>query len=83
VRMLVLGAAVSGSAAARLGRRKGHTVTVYDQRPGAGASLLGDGIGVVTGRWDPDLLVGIELVVTSSGAKSSLPGATSRCRLWR
>jgi UDP-N-acetylmuramoylalanine--D-glutamate ligase len=67
LRLLVLGAAVSGSAAARLGRRKGHSVTVYDQRPAAGANLLGEGIGVVTGRWDPDLLVGIELVVTSPG----------------
>jgi UDP-N-acetylmuramoylalanine--D-glutamate ligase len=65
--VLVLGAAVSGAAAARLARRKGHTVTVYDQRAGAGSSLLGDGIGVVSGRWDPDLLAGIDLVVTSPG----------------
>jgi UDP-N-acetylmuramoylalanine--D-glutamate ligase len=65
--VLVLGAAVSGAAAARLARRKGHTVTVYDQRVGAGSSLLGDGIGVVSGRWDPDLLAGIDLVVTSPG----------------
>jgi UDP-N-acetylmuramoylalanine--D-glutamate ligase len=34
---------------------------------GAGSSLLGDGIGVVSGRWDPDLLAGIDLVVTSPG----------------
>ena len=65
--MLVLGAAISGAAAARLAKRKGHAVTVYDQRPGAGSSLLGDGVGVVTGRWDPDLLSGIDLVVTSPG----------------
>jgi UDP-N-acetylmuramoylalanine--D-glutamate ligase len=65
--MLVLGAAVSGTAAARLGRRLGHSVTVYDQRAGAGASLVGEGIGVVTGRWDPDLLAGVDLVVTSPG----------------
>lgn len=63
----MLGAAVSGTAAARLARRKGHTVTVYDQRAGAGSSLLGDGVGVVSGRWDPDLLAGIDLVVTSPG----------------
>ena len=65
--MLVLGAAVSGAAAARLAKRKGHAVTVYDQRPGAGNSLLGEGIGVVSGGWDPDLLAGIELVVASPG----------------
>lgn len=65
--MLVLGAAVSGAAAARLAKRKGHAVTVYDQRSGAGNSLLGEGIGVVSGRWDPDLLAGIELVVASPG----------------
>ncbi|MGH8957552.1 MAG: UDP-N-acetylmuramoyl-L-alanine--D-glutamate ligase [Acidimicrobiia bacterium] len=65
--MLVLGAAISGAAAARLAKRKGHAVTVYDRRPGAGSNLLGDGIGVVSGRWDPDLLAGIELVVASPG----------------
>ena len=65
--MLVLGAAVSGAAAARLAKRKGHAVTVFDQRPGAGNSLLAEGIGVVSGRWDPDLLAGIELVVASPG----------------
>ncbi len=65
--MLVLGAAISGAAAARLGRRKGHSVTVYDQRAGTGSSLMGEGIGLVSGRWDPDLLAGIDLVVTSPG----------------
>ena len=67
MRMMVLGAAVSGSAAARLGKRLGYSVTVYDQRPGAGATLMGDGIGMVTGRWDPDLLFGVGLVVASPG----------------
>ncbi|HJU80823.1 MAG TPA: UDP-N-acetylmuramoyl-L-alanine--D-glutamate ligase [Acidimicrobiia bacterium] len=65
--MLVLGAAVSGAAAARLAKRKGHAVTVFDQRPDAGRSLLGEGIGLVSGRWDPELLTGIELVVASPG----------------
>jgi UDP-N-acetylmuramoylalanine--D-glutamate ligase len=66
-RLLVLGAAVSGSAAARLGKRLGYSVTVYDQRANAGPALMGEGIGVVTGRWDPDLLAGIGLVVASPG----------------
>ncbi len=67
MRMLVLGAAVSGTAAARLGKRLGYSVTVYDQRQGAGTALMGEGIGIVTGRWDPDLLLGIGLVVASPG----------------
>jgi len=67
MRMLILGAAVSGSAAARLGKRLGYSVTAYDQRPAAGAGLVGEGIGIVTGRWDPDLLLGMGLVVASPG----------------
>jgi UDP-N-acetylmuramoylalanine--D-glutamate ligase len=67
MRMLVLGAAVSGTAAARLGKRLGYSVTVYDQRQGAGAALVGEGVGVVAGRWDPDLLLGVGLVVPSPG----------------
>ncbi|HSL26597.1 MAG TPA: UDP-N-acetylmuramoyl-L-alanine--D-glutamate ligase [Acidimicrobiia bacterium] len=67
MRLLVLGGAISGSAAARLGRRLGHSVTVYDQSAAVGAGLIGEGIGLVTGRWDPDLLTGVDLVVTSPG----------------
>ena len=67
MRLLVLGAAVSGAGAARLGKRLGYSVTVYDQRSDAGTPLMGEGIGVVTGRWDPDLLAGIGLVVASPG----------------
>jgi UDP-N-acetylmuramoylalanine--D-glutamate ligase len=74
--MLVLGAAVSGAAAARLAKRKGYAVTVYDQRPGVGGSLLGEGIGIVSGRWDPDLLAGIELVVASPGVPLRSPPIT-------
>lgn len=67
MRLLVLGAAVSGSAAARLGKRLGYSVTVFDQRADAGMALVGEGIAVVTGRWDPELLAGIGLVVASPG----------------
>ncbi|HEY7583618.1 MAG TPA: UDP-N-acetylmuramoyl-L-alanine--D-glutamate ligase [Acidimicrobiia bacterium] len=72
----MLGAAVSGAAAARLAKRKGYAVTVYDQRPGVGGSLLGEGIGIVSGRWDPDLLAGIELVVASPGVPLRAPPIT-------
>ena len=74
--MLVLGAAISGTAAARLGRRRGFAVTVFDQRPGAGTELLGEGMAVVTGRWDSDLLNGIDLVVTSPGVPLRSPAIT-------
>lgn len=67
MRLLVLGAGVSGAAAARLGRRLGYSVTVFDQDRAAGSGLIGEDIGTVTGRWEPDLLTGIDLVVTSPG----------------
>jgi UDP-N-acetylmuramoylalanine--D-glutamate ligase len=67
MRLLVLGAAVSGAAAARLGRRLGYAVTVFDEDRAGGFDLIGEGIGTVTGRWEPDLLTGIDLVVTSPG----------------
>ena len=74
MRVLVLGAAVSGAAAARLARRLGHAVTVYDRSPGAGAELAAEGIAVTTGEWDRQVLEGMDLVVTSPGIpERSLP----------
>lgn len=67
MRMLVLGAAVSGTAAARLGQRLGYRVTVFDSNPRTSAGLVGEGIAVVAGEWEPDLLTGIDLVVASPG----------------
>ena len=66
-RTLVLGAAVSGAAAARLARRLGHSVTVYDERPEALAGLLAEGFGTISGTWDVVDLTGVDLVVTSPG----------------
>ena len=63
MRTLVLGAGVSGRAAARLARRLGHRVTVYDRRPVNDV----EGAAVVSGEWDPLLLQGIDLVVASPG----------------
>jgi UDP-N-acetylmuramoylalanine--D-glutamate ligase len=67
MRVLVLGAARSGTAAARLARADGHRVTVFDEKPLEASALVADGIGVVSGAWSPDLLSGIDLVVASPG----------------
>jgi UDP-N-acetylmuramoylalanine--D-glutamate ligase len=67
MRTLVLGAASSGMAAARLAKRLGHTVTVFDERPEVAGAVLGQGHAAVTGRWDPTMLDGVDLVVTSPG----------------
>lgn len=66
-RTLVLGAAVSGVAAARLARRLGHSVTVYDERPQQLESVAADGFATIAGSWDPITLHGVDLVVTSPG----------------
>ncbi len=67
MRTLVLGGAVSGSAAARLAARIGYRVTVYDANPAVVQSALAEGFSAVGGPWDPSLLIGIELVVVSPG----------------
>lgn len=63
-RVLVLGAGVSGQAAARLASRKGMAVTVFDE---SAVAMGDDGVGVATGAWDPMLLEGVDLVVASPG----------------
>lgn len=63
-RVLVFGAGVSGIAAARLATSKGMAVTVFDE---SASAAMGEGFGVATGMWDPVLLEGIDLVVTSPG----------------
>lgn len=74
MRTLVLGAATSGAAAARLARDLGHSVTVFDERPDHAMALITDGFSVVIGEWDPVLLEGTDLVVTSPGfPERSLP----------
>src|SRR5918994_235554 len=64
-RLLVLGAGVSGMAAARLAVGEGMTVTMYDEA----VANIGDGLdyGMAFGEWDPLLLEGIDLVVASPG----------------
>jgi UDP-N-acetylmuramoylalanine--D-glutamate ligase len=71
MRVLILGAAVSGKAAAELALRLGHTVTIFDEKPSEQTDLA---VGLVSGRWDRELLGGVDLVVTSPGfSERSLP----------
>jgi UDP-N-acetylmuramoylalanine--D-glutamate ligase len=67
VKVLVLGAAVSGIAAARLARRVGHDVEVYDQRARAVARLRGEGFALHSGTWSGRALHDVDLVITSPG----------------
>ncbi len=64
-RVLVLGAGVAGLAAARLADGLGMTSTVYDRSPSEQALL--EGHSIASGSWDPLLLQGVDLVVTSPG----------------
>ncbi|HEX2154368.1 MAG TPA: UDP-N-acetylmuramoyl-L-alanine--D-glutamate ligase [Acidimicrobiia bacterium] len=74
MRLLVLGAGVSGLAASTLARRQGHSVTIYDDGRPEAAPLLEIGVGLVSGGWDAGLLDGIDLVVASPGfPERSLP----------
>ena len=86
MRTLVLGAAVSGRAAARLAIRSGQRVTVWDADPAAAASLTSEGIPAVGGSWNADLLEGVDLVVVSPGIpERALPVVEtleSRVPLW-
>lgn len=67
MRILVLGAAVSGLAAASLASRSGHAVAVYDSSPDRTASIIAGGVAAFSGEWDAGYLDGIDLVVASPG----------------
>lgn len=68
MRVLVIGAAVSGRAAAALAQQQGDDVVIYDRSKTATAGLSGDdGFSVAMGEWDRGLLHDVELVVTSPG----------------
>ena len=67
MRVLVLGAAVSGRGAAALLRRDGTEHLVYDRRPEALASLAAQGSETAAGEWRDELLRDADLVVASPG----------------
>jgi UDP-N-acetylmuramoylalanine--D-glutamate ligase len=64
-RILILGAGVSGVAAAKLALRRGASATLYDRDPSPEAYATG--MSVASGPWDPVLLNGIDYVVASPG----------------
>jgi len=68
---LVIGAAVSGRAAAALLRTSGETVVVYDADPAAVRGVAAD--RVHGGAWDRSLLHDVDLVVTSPGVPEHAP----------
>ncbi|MDH3464185.1 MAG: UDP-N-acetylmuramoyl-L-alanine--D-glutamate ligase, partial [Acidimicrobiia bacterium] len=71
-RILVLGAGVSGLAAARLAASRGLSVTIFESNPTSEA--LGSGFGMASGPWDHLLLTGVDVVVASPGfSERSLP----------
>ncbi len=67
MRVLVLGAAVSGLAAAQLAARSGHVVSIYDSRPERASDIIARGFAALIGDWDADHLTGVDLVVASPG----------------
>ncbi len=86
---LVVGAARSGLAAARLLHRHGARVRVCDRRTAAEASEAGEAVGALAalgieaiwGRDDPSLLEGRDLVVWSPGIPDTHPiAAAARAR---
>ena len=64
---LILGAGVSGVAAARLACTLGHSVSVYDRSSKATMKLRERGYAVHSGSWADLLLRDIDLVVASPG----------------
>lgn len=64
-RLLILGTGVSGLAAARLARRLGLSTSLFTEGDVPGSVVAEFGCAV--GAWDPELLMGIDVVVASPG----------------
>jgi UDP-N-acetylmuramoylalanine--D-glutamate ligase len=73
VRHLVLGAGVSGGAAARLLRRHDAEVVVFDQSAEALAGLHDDALEMHSGEWRKDYLKGVGAVIASPGFPEHSP----------
>jgi UDP-N-acetylmuramoylalanine--D-glutamate ligase len=72
MRVLVVGAAVSGRAALALLEAEGHEVSVYDADPGA-AAAMGEGRRTFSGEWSSAALEGVEVAVVSPGVPEHAP----------
>ena len=72
MRTLVVGAGISGRAAAALAAAQGDDVLVYDRNPDAVAGLAG-AFAVAAGEWSNDLLARIDRVVASPGVPERAP----------
>lgn len=70
MRVLILGAGVSGTAAAGLALRVDDSVIVYDINADK-LEGLPDGVGQVSGDWSENYLDGIDVIVTSPGIPPS------------
>ncbi len=73
MRYLVLGAGVSGTAAAGLARRRGYEAVVFDEDPAALGPLRSDGFEVHGGVWSRRLLARADAVVASPGIREHSP----------
>lgn len=86
MRLLVVGSAVSGQAAARLARRQGHEVAVYDTKAAAVATLRDESIEVHSGRWSPRLTKGFDAFIASPGispaAEPLVQARDARVPIW-
>ena len=88
-RVVVIGAGVAGSSAARVLVAEGATVRVTEARPEAelstAASLRAAGVEMLTGGHDPAHLDGATLVVTGPGVPERAPvlGVGARARRCR
>ncbi|MEE8330729.1 MAG: UDP-N-acetylmuramoyl-L-alanine--D-glutamate ligase [Acidimicrobiia bacterium] len=67
MKYLVLGAGASGLAAARLLRRHGQEVVVFDEHPDAVAGLRDEAFEINSGEWQSGCLRGVTTVVASPG----------------
>lgn len=72
MRTLVIGAGVSGRAAARLARSLGDEVAVFDRNPAAVAPLAGT-YPTASGEWSADLLDRADRLIVSPGVPEHAP----------
>jgi UDP-N-acetylmuramoylalanine--D-glutamate ligase len=77
---LVLGAGMSGRAAAQLLRRNGHEAVLFDDRPEALATMRDEAFETHGGEWHDGLLKGVALVVTSPGFPDHAPPISAALR---